>query len=68
MFPNLLGQKTYHHMSNEDMAKVISVSRNSYEKKIETGKFNVFEIMAYCTYFKKPFEYLFAIEPRTPNP
>lgn len=67
MFPNLLGQKAYHHMSNEEMAKIINVSRASYEKKIENGKFNVFEIQAYCKHFGKDFEYLFAVEPRTPN-
>ena len=32
MFPNLLGQKAYHHMTDDDMAAVIGVSRNSYQQ------------------------------------
>lgn len=31
MFPNLLGQKAVHHMTDEDMADVINVSRNTYD-------------------------------------
>ncbi len=33
MYPNLLGQKAYNHLSNEDMGKIIGVSRNSFEQK-----------------------------------
>ncbi len=60
MFPNLLGQKAYHHMSDEDMAKVIGVSRNAYQQKIKSGRFTPNECKAFCDYFKKRFEYLFA--------
>ena len=62
MFPNLLGQKAFHNLSNEDMAKLINVSRASYEQKIKSGKFNAVECKAYCKYFNKSFEYLFATE------
>ena len=27
MFPNLLGQKAYHHLSNEEMGKIIGVTK-----------------------------------------
>lgn len=64
MFPNLLGQKAYHHMTNEDMAKVIGTSRVSYENKIKTGKFTVRECNKFIAYFNKPFEYLFATDDR----
>lgn len=61
MYPNLLGQKAYHHMTNDDMAKVIKISRKAYEKKAKTGKFSIEEGRAYCDYFNKPFDYLFAL-------
>lgn len=63
MFPNLLGQKAYRHLTNTDMARLIGVSRRGYEKKIASGYFTAEECKALCRYFNKPFEYLFATEP-----
>lgn len=60
MFPNLLGQKAYHHMTDEDMANVIAVSRTAYQQKIKSGRFTPDECKAFCSFFKKRFEYLFA--------
>lgn len=60
MFPNLLGQKAFHNMTDNDMAKVIGVSRNAYQQKIRSGRFTPEECKAYCNYFGKRFEYLFA--------
>ena len=60
MFPNLLGQKAYHHMSDDDMAAVIGVSRNAYKQKVNSGRFTPEECKAYCDHFGKRFEYLFA--------
>lgn len=51
MFPNLLWQKAYYKMSNDDMASVIGVSRVSFENKMRTGKFTVSEINAYIHFF-----------------
>lgn len=62
MFPNLLGQKAFYKMSNDDMAAVIGVNRTTYESKMKSGRFVVSECNAYCRYFKKPFEFLFATE------
>ena len=62
MFPNLLGQKAVRHMSNDDMAAVIGVSRNSYESKVVSGKFTAVECKKFCTHFDKSFEYLFATD------
>ena len=39
MYPNLLGQKAYYHLSNDEMAQIIGVSRNSFEKKNENRTF-----------------------------
>lgn len=60
MFPNLLGQKAYHRMTDEDMAQVIGVSRNAYQQKVKSGRFTADECKAFCLRFGKSFEYLFA--------
>lgn len=62
MYPNLLGQKAYHHLSNEDMAKIIGISRRAYESKIRSGRFTPAECVAYIRYFNKSFDYLFATD------
>lgn len=62
MYPNLLGQKAYHHMSNEDMAKIIGISRRAYESEIRSGRFTPAECAAYVQYFNKSFDYLFATD------
>ena len=59
MYPNLLGQKAYHHLTDEDMGQIIGVSRNTYSQKIRSGRFWPNECQALCKYFNKPFEYLF---------
>lgn len=60
MYPNLLGQKAYRHLTDGDMAKIIGVSRTAYQQKIKSGRFSPEECKAFCTYFGKRFEYLFA--------
>lgn len=62
MYPNLLGQKAFRKMTNDDMAAVIGVNRTTYEAKIRSGRFVVSECDAFCRYFNKPFEFLFATE------
>ncbi len=62
MYPNLLGQKAYHHLTDEDMGKIIGVSRTSYGQKIRSGRFWPGECRAFCIYFNKSFDYLFADE------
>ena len=55
-------QEHRHHLTDEDMGKIIGVSRNSYSQKIWSGRFWPGECRALCKYFNKPFEYLFATE------
>lgn len=62
MFPNLLGQKKYFHLTDKEMGEIIGVSRNTYSRKVRTGAFGPGECRAYCLYFNKSFDYLFAIE------
>lgn len=60
MFPNLMGMKEYHNLSSEDMAEIINVSRQTYESKMQTGKFTPLECKTFCKRFGKSFDYLFA--------
>lgn len=62
MFPNLLGQKAYNKLSVYDMARIIGVSRPTYERKLATGSFTASECRKYMQYFHKSFEYLFATD------
>ena len=62
MFPNLLGQKAYHKLTSEDMGKIIGVSRNTYDSKAQTGRFTPDECKAFCKYFNKSFDFLFATD------
>ena len=39
MFPNLLGQKALHKLTEEDMARIIGVSRTAYQSKTKSGRF-----------------------------
>ena len=64
MYPNLLGQKAYNKLNEDNMAEIIGVSRTSYQSKIKSGRFTPAECKAYCDYFNKTFEYLFATDER----
>ena len=65
MYPNLLGLKSYYHLTNEEMGRIIGVSRIVYGRKIRNGNFLSDECRAYCKYFNKSFDYLFATEDDT---
>lgn len=67
MYPNLLGQKVYCHLTNDDMAKIIGVSRTAWDKKMQSGRFTVDECKTLCTYFGKSFYYLFATNEEIDN-
>ena len=67
MFPNLLGQKAYHKLTNDDMARIINVSRPTYERKVRNGKFTFDECMKFVTYFGKSLDYLFEVENEKQN-
>lgn len=62
MYPNLLGQKAYHKLTDAEMAEVIGVTRTSYSSKIKTGRFTPGECWKFCKFFGKSFEYLFATD------
>ena len=56
MFPNLLGQKAIHHLTDDDMANIIGISRTAYQSKKKSGRFTPAECQAYCKYFGKSFQ------------
>lgn len=60
MYPNLLGQKALHKLTEEDMANIIGISRTAYQSKTKSGRFTPRECRIYCKYFCKKFDYLFA--------
>lgn len=60
MYANLLWQKAYYHLTDDDMGKIIGVSKKTYNQKVRSGRFLPNECKAFCKYFNKPFDYLFA--------
>lgn len=62
MYPNLMGQKVFQKLTAEQMGKIIGLSRQSYEAKMESGRFTPAECKAFCRYFGKSFDYLFATD------
>ena len=67
MYANLLGQKAIHKLTDKDMGNIIGISRTAYNQKIKTGKFSPVECKAYCKYFNRPFDYLFATDDDIPT-
>ena len=59
MYPNLLGQKEFFRLTEQDMGEIIGVSRSDYSRKVLNGSFYPGECRAY---FNKPFDFLFATE------
>ena len=45
MFPNLLGQKAARHLTDEDMAAIIGISRTAYQAKKKSGRFTAEEYL-----------------------
>ena len=66
MYPNLLGLKAVRHLTDTDMGKIIGVSRNTFSQKMRSGRFTADECKAYCSYFNKPFDFLFATDDPIP--
>lgn len=62
MYPNLMGQKAFHKLTSDDMGKIIGQSRQTYESKMQSGRFTPEECKAFCRYFEMPFDFLFATD------
>ena len=59
MFRNLDAEQARHAMTNDDVAKVLEVSRVTYESKKKKGNFTLSEIKSLCSLFSCGFDYLF---------
>lgn len=59
MYRNLEAEQARSHLSNQQVADILGISRVTYEKKKKTGKFNLKEIKMLCTTFQCEFLYLF---------
>lgn len=62
MYPQLLGMKAARKLSDEDLARVVGVTRQTLANKLQNGNFTVTECKILCKEFDKPFNYLFATE------
>lgn len=60
MYANLMGQKAYHKLTDDDMARILGISRQAYTQKAKSGRFYPEECKKLCEYFGKSFGFLFA--------
>lgn len=67
MFPNLQAEQGRQGMTNQDVANVLCLSRQSYEQKKKSGNFTVSECKVLCDLFHTSFNYLFSEEVIIPN-
>lgn len=59
MFRNLEAEQKRAGKTNSEMAKMLGVSRNTYETKKRSGTFSQKQIVILCKFFGCKFEYLF---------
>lgn len=62
MLYNLEAEQARQGMTDADIAKLLSIRRETYTKKKKTLNFKFKEIIALCDYFKCDFDYLFATD------
>lgn len=67
MFPNLNAEQSRYGESNSDVAKMLGMTRTSYETKKRKGKFSFDEINLLCDHYKCKYDYLFAERPIPPG-
>lgn len=64
MFPNLEAEQARNGHTNEEVAKILGMTRQAYEHKKKTGKFKLKEINILIETYRVDFSYLFASEIR----
>lgn len=62
MFPNLEAEQKRHGLTNADVAKILQVSRTTYEARKKDGNFKRNQLVTLCNYFNCNFEYLFEVK------
>lgn len=66
MFPNLNAEQARYGHSNQAVANILGLNRNTYEGKKRTGKFSMKEINMLCDLYHCPYKYLFSQQPFAP--
>ena len=59
MIPNLNDEQARKSLTNSEMAKILSISGQSYARKKRLGRFSAAEAFKLCDFFDVKFEYLF---------
>lgn len=59
MFPNLKAEQARRSLTNGDVAKILGINVDGYERRIRTGRFLAGECLKLCKLFGCSFEYLF---------
>lgn len=59
MFKNLVAEQARAGFTNADVAKILKISRRTYEAKKKSGRFVASECFILCKLFDTTFEYLF---------
>lgn len=67
MYPNLMGQMRFRHMSVTATAALIHKSRPAFEAKLAAGRFSEDERDTLARYFNKPAAFLFALDAELPT-
>ena len=62
MFCNLKKEQERRGLTDGEMGRIIGVSGKRYGRKLCSGNFRAGECRAFCLYFRKTFDYLFAEE------
>ena len=62
MYPNLLGQKAYHKLTDAEMAEVIGVPRPSSSSQMISVRFAPGVCWKFFKFFGMSIEYLFATD------
>ena len=62
MYKNIDAEQARNGHTNTDVANYLGISRQAFENKKKTGKFNANECKKLCILYRKSFEYLFESE------
>ncbi len=59
MYMNIKAEQSRKNLTDEQMAKVLGVTRKTYSKKIHDGGWNDVQAKTLCQFFNVSFDYLF---------
>ena len=67
MYPNLEAEQARNGHTNTDVAKILNLSRQSYEARKRKGNFKLVEVKKLTAMYKVTCEYLFSEEQERPS-